>query len=131
MEPHIFQPGDKSFAAEDSPGGQFSAFFEDDGDTGYLYAVDLARTDHRILDAVQIYNVANVTGKDRPSTLEIVWSEVGPKCALLINGHPYAAFDFAAKRGFCRSNFPNFPDQTEGCGSQSDHAWSEEAVAWL
>ncbi len=131
MKQHVFQPGDKSFAAEDSPGGKFSAFFEDDGDTGYFYAWDLTRTDHRILDAVQIYNVANVVDKARPSSLEIVWSEDGLHCALLINGYPHAAFDFEAQRGFCRTNFPNFPDQTEGCWSQSDHTWSDSAVAWL
>ncbi len=131
MEWHTFQPGDNSFVAEDSPGGHHSAFFEDDGDTGYFYAVDLARTDHRILDAVQIYNVANVVDKARPSSLEIIWSEDGLKCALLINGYPHAAFDFAAQRGFCRTNFPNFPDQSEGCWSQSDHSWSDDAVAWL
>ena len=72
MEPHTFQPGDNSFAAEDSPGGHYSAVFEDDGETGYFYAMDLNRTDQMILDAVQIYNVANVTDNDNPSTLVIV-----------------------------------------------------------
>jgi len=131
MKPHIFHPGDNSFAAKDSPGGRYSAFFEDEGDTGYFYAVDLTRKDQTILDAVHIYNAANVTDRDRPSTLEILWSEDGLKCALLINGYAHAAFDFAAQRGFCRTNFPNFPDQPQGCWSQSDHAWSDDAVAWL
>ena len=128
---HTFQPGDNSFVAEDSPNGQFSAVFEDESDTGYLYAVDIPKTDHIILDAVHIYNVANVADKDHPSTLEIVWSEDGLKCALLINGFAHAAFDFAAKRGFCRTNFPNLPDYEERPWSRSNHTWSDDAVSWL
>ena len=131
MEEHTFQPGDKSFAAEDSSKGQYSAVFEDDGETGYFYAVDLTRPDKMILDAVHIYNVGTVVDKDRPSTLAIVWSEDGLKCALLINDYAHAAFDFAERRGFCRTNFPNSPNREEGCWSQPDHRWSDDAVAWL
>jgi len=82
----------------------------------------------RAIDAVHKHNVANVTDRDRPSTLSIVWSADGCKCALLINGYPHAAFDFAAKRGYCRTNFPN---ETEGSWSKSDHSWSDDAIAWL
>jgi hypothetical protein len=60
-----------------------------------------------------------------------VWSEDGAKCALLINDYPHAAFDFAAKRGYCRTNFPNFPNKVERSWSESDHSWSDEAVVWL
>jgi hypothetical protein len=131
MEMHTFKPGDNSFVAVDSPNGQFGAFFEDEGDTGYFYAVDLSKTDETILDAVHIYNVANVADKGRPSNLEIIWSEDGLKCALLINEFAHAAFDFAARRGYCRTNFPNFPGQTNEGWSQSDHTWSDDAVSWL
>ncbi|MGD0732743.1 MAG: DUF2251 domain-containing protein [Terracidiphilus sp.] len=131
MEKHTFQPGDKAFLAVDAPGGRYSAFFEDDGETGYFYAVDLSRPNDAILDAVHIYNVANVVDKDRPSALAIVWSEDGFKCVLLINDYAHAAFDFAAERGFCRNNFPNFPNRIEGCWPQCDHSWSDDAIAWL
>ncbi|MGP0017489.1 MAG: DUF2251 domain-containing protein [Candidatus Sulfotelmatobacter sp.] len=59
--------------------------FEDEGETDYFYALDLLRTPDKILDAVHIYNVANVVDRDRPSQVDIVWSEDGSKCALLIN----------------------------------------------
>ena len=131
MEKQTFRAGDDVFVTEDSPDGRYSAIFEDDGEVGYFYAVDLARTDKMILDAVHIYNVANVVDRDRASSLSIVWSDDGCKCALLINGYPHAAFDFAAQRGYCRTNFPNFEKQTEGCWPSSDHNWSDEAVAWL
>jgi hypothetical protein len=131
MEEQTFKVGDDVFAANDSPNGQHGAFFEDDGETGYFYAVDLTKSDMMILDAVHIYNVANVVDRDRPSTLSIVWSEDGMNCALLINGYPHAAFNFAKLRGYCRTNFPNFPKQAHECWSSSDHSWSDDAVAWL
>lgn len=121
--------GRKDLFTGDSPGGRFSAFFEDDGDTGYFYALDLERADNQILDAVQIYNVANVVDADRPSELSIIWSADGSKCALLINGYPHAAFDFVARRGYCRTNFPNFPDSDSWF--TSNHEWSDDAIAWL
>ncbi len=61
----------------------------------------------------------------------ILWSGDGIKCALLINAYPHAAFDFEAKRGYCRTNFPNFPKTSAGCWDSSDHHWSDEAIAWL
>jgi hypothetical protein len=131
MEERTFQPGDKSFVAQDSPGGRYSAVFEDDGDTGYFYAVGLSRTDNTILDAVHIYNVSSVADRDRPSKLLIVWSDDGLKCALMINDYAHAAFDFAARRGYCRTNFPNFPKKDDKCWAQSEHAWSDSAITWL
>ncbi len=131
MNEQTFHVGRDVFIAEDAPDGRHNAFFEDDGETGYFYAVDLGRSENRILDAVHIYDVANVVDRDRPSTLSIAWSEDGTKCALLINGRPHAAFDFAAKRGYCRTNFPNFPIHAEGRWLKSDHSWSDDAVAWL
>ena len=112
-----------------SPIGRFDAFFEDDGETGYFYARDLERKTDPIVDAVHIYNVANVTEADRPSDLSIVWSTDGTKCALLINDYPYAAFDFSARLGYCRTNFPNFPDSD--VWFRANLGWSDDAVAWL
>jgi hypothetical protein len=74
LEEHEFLVGSKVLVAEDSPNGVYSAVFEDDGETGYFYAVRLPQTDDGILDAVHIYNVTNVTDKDRPDFLSL-----GPK----------------------------------------------------
>jgi len=65
MDGHTFQVGSDVFVAQDGPDGRYSAFFEDDGETAYFYAVDLSRPDNTILDAVHIYNVANVVDRDR------------------------------------------------------------------
>ena len=131
MPDQTFKPGDRVTFASDSPTHPYNAFFEDDGETGYFYAMNVDRSENMILDAVHIYNVANVSDRQRLSSLSIVWSNDGLKCALLINDYPHAAFDFAAKRGYCRTNFPNFPTTTTDCWPSSDHSWSDEAVRWL
>ena len=131
MSGQTFQVGSEVLVAQDSPDVRYSAFFEDDCAAGYFYALDLSRPDDMILDAVHIYNVKNIVDRDRPSMLCIVWSAEGEKCALLINGYPQAAFDFVAKRGYCRTNFPNLSHPgKDGC-LRSAHSWSDDAVAWL
>jgi len=131
MDKETFQPGTEFILQKDSPGGRFSAFFEDEGETGYFYAVDPALTPDAIVDAVQIYSVSNVVDRERPSTASIVWSPDESRCALLINGYPHAVFDFHAKRGYCRTNFPNFANPVVAGWLQSDHSWSEDAIRWL
>jgi hypothetical protein len=116
--------------ARDSPNATYAAFFEDEGETGYFYAVDRSGSGNRILDAVHVYDVAKVADRDRPSQVEIIWARDGMKCALLINNYPHAAFDFCARRGYCRTNFPNFPG-ARGSWHQEDHSWSDEAISWL
>ena len=93
MPDQTFKPGDRVTFASDSPTHPYSAFFEDDGETGYFYAMNVDRSENMILDAVHIYNVANVSDRQRLSSLSIVWSNDGLKCALLINDYPHAAFD--------------------------------------
>jgi hypothetical protein len=131
MDYETFQPGTRFIIQKDSPGGRYSAFFEDEGETGYFYAVDPAHKPDAIVDAVHIYNVSNVVDRERLSAAHIVWSADESKCALLINGHPHAVFDFAAKKGYCRSNFPNFANPVAKGWLQSDHSWSEDAIRWL
>lgn len=129
MASQTFQLGGGTFAAEDSPGGRYSAVFEDDGETGYFYALDLESDD--ILDAVHVYNVPRVADRKRQSSLSVIWSGDGLRCALLINGYPRAALDFAAQRGFSRTQGPTFAKPRKGTWPPSDHSWSEDAIAWL
>lgn len=130
MSLQTFKPGDNTFLASDSPTYPHGASFEDDGETGYFYALDLNRSENMILDALHIYNVASVSDRDRVSSLSIVWSADGIKCALLINGYPHATFDFASKRGRCRTNSPNLPCAAPDGLDSSDHRWSDDAITW-
>ncbi len=130
MAQQSFQPGRNVFVVDDSPGGPYSAFFDDDGEAGYFYAVDLT-TDDLILDVVPVYEAATISERNRKSSLSIIWSGDGQKCALLINDAPHAAFDFKAQRGFSRARAPKSFDQKRGSWKNSDHTWSDAAVAWL
>jgi hypothetical protein len=96
MVEQTFQREGGVFVACDAPGQLNSAVFEDDGETAYFYAVDLTRSGNTILDAVNVYNGANVTDRDRPSTLSIIWSDDGLQCALLINRYRTWAAAFRA-----------------------------------
>jgi len=126
-----FRPGEETLVQSDSPDRLYSVFFEDDGETGYFYALNPSRSPDMILDAVQIYNVKNIADRDRTSVVSIRWALEGHKCALLINGYAHAAFDFVAKRGYCRTNFPRFSDPADGSWLKSNHEWTDEAVSWL
>ena len=109
-----------------APEGQYVAIFEDDGDTGYFYALDPTAEGNPIQNAVHIYNVENVTDRAKPSVVKIGWSIDSKKAVLLINGHPHAIFDFEAKRAFCRTGFPPPPSTGQwACGS---HEWHEDAL---
>ena len=120
-----YLPGDETWYASDAPVGSYSVVFEDDGETGYFYAVERRGDDMRILDAVQIYAVRNVVDREIPSHLEVVWTGDGQHAALYLNDYPHAVFDFEARRGYCRTGFPP-PPQT-GWSSQG-HAWEERAL---
>jgi hypothetical protein len=116
--------GDKVVVEGPSPSQPFGVVFEDDGETGYLYGLDFSMQNDPIVDALHIYNVPQVSDRDRPSHVQLVWSNDGMKAALLINRYPHAIFDFAAKRGYCRTGFP--PPMHTGF-SKEGHAWDDAA----
>ncbi len=82
-----------------APEGMLAAVFEDDGRTGYFYALDESVEGNPIMDAVHIYNAEDVSDGHIPSDVKIGWSEDSQKCVLLINGYPHGAFDFVGKTG--------------------------------
>lgn len=103
-----------------APEGEYAAVFEDDGDTGYFYALDGSAEGNPIQDALHIYNADDVSDGHIPSEVQIGWSEDSKKCVLLINGYPHGVFNFDTKNGYCRSGFP---------GPAGD-AWSAEGHHW-
>lgn len=107
-----------------SPKTSFAVVFKDDGETGYFYALDTARIEQPILDAMQIYVAASVAGREKPSTLQIAWSNDGLKAVCVINRYPHAVFDFKARRGYCRRNFPP-PDAS---WTSHSHQWDDAAI---
>jgi len=69
--------GSTAVVQSDSSIGRYQTVFEDDGETGYFYALDTEKSDNPIVDALHIYNVESVTDREKPSELHIVWSVVG------------------------------------------------------
>jgi hypothetical protein len=111
-----------------SPTPPYVAVFEDDGTTGYFYALDTSREDNPIVDALHIYDVEGVTDRNLPSHAQIIWSPDHYRAALLINDYPHAVFDFNARRGYCRNGFP--PDSVSEAGwSPEGHEWDDSALA--
>lgn len=105
--PHKLQVGTPSVFEARSPDGRLAVVFEDDGDTGYLYALDFSAKDKNpIQEAMSVYDVKNVTDRAKPSEVVLVWTADSGQAALFINSYPHAVFDFAKKRGYCRTNFP-------------------------
>jgi hypothetical protein len=115
--------GDEVVIEGAAPDGHFVTVFEDDGDTGYFYALNMLAQDNQIQDALHIYNVANVTDRAKPSVIKIGWSKDSQKAVLLINNYPHAVFDFSTCRGFCRTGFPpTWPDRV---WSSTGHQWDD------
>ena len=127
---HLGNPTVVESNAERSP---FGAIFEDDGKVAYFYGIDTRLGVQSVVDSVHVYNVSHVL--DHPSTeldvhvpcdVEIVWSPDQHRVALLLNGRAHAAFDFAGKRAYCRSNFPSTSEW-----SVNGHSWDDNAIDFL
>ncbi len=118
--------GSPTIVEGSAPEGSLLAVFEDDGSTGYFYALDTSQEKQPIQDAMLIYNVANASDRTKPSTVTIGWSFDNRKSVLLINEYPHAVFDFSAKQGYCRTGFP---PSTTGCEWAShSHEWCDAAI---
>ena len=86
-------------------GGERSVIFEDDGTTGYFYAVRPG-AELEILDVLHVYDVASVADRHTPVKVQLVWDETWTAALLLINGYGHALYDFQRSAGFCRNAFP-------------------------
>ncbi len=105
-----------------APSGEYAAVFEDDGETGYFYAVDLNDSAQPIQDALQIYNVQQVEDRSEPSDVRIGWSSDGLAVLLAINGNVHAVFNFGTRQACCRSGFP--PPDGRGWATEG-HSWQD------
>jgi hypothetical protein len=137
MQSLTFSPG-RAFLSSDSPAVPWTVVFEDEGVAGYFYACDRSheKLEESILDAMLIYNVGALAASDeqlkRPVPERIAsveWSRDGLKAVLYLDGAAQALFDFGARRGHCRMNFPNFLGDESDLWNRSGHAWSDAALA--
>ena len=125
---HALHVGQPLVVDADSPIGRYATVFEDDGSTGYFYAIDTDVEDgNPIQDALHVYDAASVTDAHVASTVEIGWSDDGLKVLLLINDQPHAAFDFERRQGWCQTGLP--PEASASGWSKAPRQWSEDVEA--
>ena len=115
-------PGEETVI--DVTSGMYSVVFKDNGETGYVYAMDNGRP-APVLDALHLYNVDQfeVKHSNRTADIEIWASEDGLGTLVKLNGRDEAYFDFADRRAVCRSCFP----RASG-GYAVSHDWDETAL---
>jgi hypothetical protein len=145
MQTLSFNPG-RAFLASDSSVAPWSVVFEDEGVAAYFYACDRSlmttpptrqytTSEQTILDAMLIYNVAALAASDaqlaRPTAERIAaieWSRDGLQAVLYLDGMAQALFDFNARLGCCRMDFPNFLAEGNDTWRKHTHAWSDAAL---
>jgi hypothetical protein len=129
MDSLSFTPG-RAYFKSNSPVVPWTVVFEDEGAAGYLYACDRSwpTEEQGIRDAMLIYNVRSLEDPGRERIAAVQWSHDGMQAVFYIDGTPQAFIDFAARQSFCRSNFPNFMEQTSDTWRKNSHQWDEVKV---
>ncbi|HEV2619671.1 MAG TPA: DUF2251 domain-containing protein [Acidobacteriaceae bacterium] len=136
MQSLTFTPG-RAFLSVDSPAVPWTVVFEDEGVAGYFYACDRSQQtqEESILDAMLIYNVAALGKSDadleRPTAERIAsveWTRDGLRAVLYLDGFAQGLYDFGARRGYCRMDFPNFRSEPGDVWRRESHAWSDVAL---
>ena len=124
-----FTAGTPTVLESAGPRAPNKVVFEDDGETGYFYALDLSRPeDSQIVDAIGVYNVKTPRAGSKPQGIRLQWTADGGKVALFLNGRAEAVFDFDHKRGYARSGSP-MPGISPW--PRSNHSWDDEALAGI
>lgn len=80
------------------------------------------------MDSMLIYNGAALDDNTRERLASVQWSRDGQQAVLYLDGTPQGFADFASKQSFCRSNFPNFLEESGQTWRKNSHAWDEEAI---
>ena len=129
MESLSFRPG-RAFLSVNSPAVPWTVVFEDEGVAGYFYACDRSQQTQEasIMDAMLIYNVGALQHADEERLAAVEWSRDGLQAVLYLDGTAQALFDFAARVGYCRMDFPNFLGTEHDTWRKSSHAWSDQAL---
>jgi len=111
-------PGTPTILESTCADSHHAVVFEDDGETGYFYALRVTRAESVILDAVHVYNVKDFADSGGYREVSIHWDTSGSRVGLRLAGQLFAAFDFEFQRGMCRSGFPPVSQWSE-----SGHDW--------
>jgi hypothetical protein len=106
-------------------GSGFGVVFEDDGETGYLYATNEQATE--IFDALHLYNHGGPGQVGAGDELVVVWNGAVMRAGLYCYGAFQAVVDFATQRAMCRTGFP--PADARWC--RGTHDWDQALLVGL
>lgn len=117
--PHVLHAeipaGCESFFSLDSPdrASARSLVFEDDGDSGYVYAC--VTNGHgpgsaRIVESKLVYVVDRDVERDSLVKVALVWDEDGARAGVCVGERLAAAFDFDGAAAWSRTAFPPCSD---------------------
>ena len=117
------QPGQIMVMETDSSSMKYGVRFVDNGQSGFLWAIDFTTGVRRDVDSLFVYSASQAyDGKEH--SYELRWSLDGTKAGVFIDKVCYAAFDFQQRRGYCGANFPEPNPQF----TQYSHEWSDEVL---
>ena len=86
----------------------YGVVFESNDETGYFYAfeIDGESDEQHILDALHIFETAEISNRKKKINLKIIWSKDWMKSALILNDECHAVFDFEKHGGYNINEFP-------------------------
>jgi hypothetical protein len=102
------------------PDRRYAIIFEDDTETGYVYALDQHRDGDPICDAALIYQGL----PDGEFALEIFWHPDRATAAISADNTPQCVIDFETQRIWCRSGFP----PADPAWTSNDKAWTDDCL---
>jgi hypothetical protein len=124
-----FLPGTPTRLEFPGPRAPNQVLFEDDGEAGSFYAIDLSRPEEfRVVDCLAVYVVETLPLPPKPHFVRIQWSPDGAKVALFVNGRAHAVFDFDHQRGYSRTNSP-MPGNSPW--PKAEQLWDDRALSGI
>jgi hypothetical protein len=110
-------------------GTEYGVMFEDDGDTGYLYAAN--EKFDRIFDALHLYNSSSPRHDElrRGDQFFVVWNPVLQKAGIYYHDQFQAVIDFRNRLACCRTGFPA-PMKGDDLWN-TPHMWDEKMTHGL
>jgi len=117
--------GTECFLDSVSPSTQYAVVFEEDGATGYFYALDTSLSGQQIVNAVHVYNVGEGQRAGEVVHLEVVWSADGLRAGLKRNDQLAAALDFSSSTGWQHGK-PHAAN-----GAWRTVAWDTKVDSWF
>ncbi|HTO73734.1 MAG TPA: DUF2251 domain-containing protein [Gemmatimonadales bacterium] len=124
-----FLPGTETVIEAAGPRPPLKVVFEDDGETGGFYALDLSQPeDRQIINWLAVYDVGLLPVPVKPHFIRIQWAEDGGKAALFVNGRASAVFDFDHQKGYSRAPSP-MPATSPW--PRSEQLWDDRAMSGI